>query len=179
MYDATDIIELCQLEADEHRELEEGGGIRDQHHLLACCQPLLVWLQSPVVALITCGGIEKMQDFFHRFLFCLENPVFAHEIGGRIKELNQRLEGIYKEAENFRFRTDLDSSNPEPRKLTVAELSSYKTSSRVDESAIVGEQIERDTKEIVQVLLTTDDDNHDIKVVSIIGTGGLGKTTLA
>ncbi|XP_066334618.1 putative disease resistance protein At1g50180 [Miscanthus floridulus] len=42
MYNATDIIELCQLKADECKELEEGGSIRDQNHLLACCQPLLV-----------------------------------------------------------------------------------------------------------------------------------------
>jgi len=103
--------------------------------------------------------------------------VFAHKIGSRIKELNQRLEGIYKEADKYKFNISI-GSNPEPRRLTAAELSIYKTSSHFDESSIVGEQIERDTKELVQVL-TRDDKNHDIKVVSIIGTGGMGKTTLA
>jgi hypothetical protein len=94
-----------------------------------------------------------------------------------IKELNQRLEAIHKEADNYKFNIGI-GSNPEPRKLTAAELSSSRTSSQVDELAIVGEQKERDTRELVQVL-TIDDKNHDIKVMSIIGTGGMRKTTLA
>ncbi|XP_066340477.1 putative disease resistance protein RGA4 [Miscanthus floridulus] len=148
MYDATDILDLCQLEADKRRESRGGGNV--EHKSPGCFQPLL---------------------------FCLRNPVFAHKIGSRIKELNQRLESIHKEADKYKFNIGL-GSNPEPRKLTAAELSNYRTSSLVDESAIVGEQIERDTRELVQVL-TTDDNNHNIKVVSIIGAGGMGKTTLA
>ena len=149
LYDATDILELCQLEADKRRESKGGGTV--EHKSPRCFQPLL---------------------------FCLRNPVFAHKIGSRIKELNQRLESIHKEADKYKFNIGL-GSNPEPRKLTAAELSSYRTSSHVDESAIVGEQIERDTRELIQVL-TAEDNNHNlIKVVSIIGAGGMGKTTLA
>ncbi|CAD6255583.1 unnamed protein product [Miscanthus lutarioriparius] len=148
MYDATDILDLCQLEADKRRESRGGDGVEQK--LPSCFQPLL---------------------------FCLRNPMFAHKIGSRIKELNQRLESIYKEADKYKFNIGL-GSNPEPRKLTAAELSSYRTSSLVDESAIVGEQIERDTTELIH-LLTSSDNNHNIKVVSIIGVGGMGKTTLA
>ncbi|CAD6255577.1 unnamed protein product [Miscanthus lutarioriparius] len=148
MYDATDILDLCQLEANKRRESRGGDGIEQK--LPSCFQPLL---------------------------FCLRNPVFAHKIGSRIKELNQRLESIHKEADKYKFNIGL-GSNPEPRKLTTAEPSSYRTSSLVDESAIVGEQIERDTRELIH-LLTSSDDNHNIKVVSIIGVGGMGKTTLA
>ena len=148
MYDATDILDLCQLEADKRRESRGGGNV--EHKSPGCFQP---------------------------FLFCLRNPVFAHKIGCRIKELNQRLEVIHKEADQYKFNIGL-GSNPEPRKLTAAELSSYRTSSLVDESAIVGEQIERDTRELIH-LLTSSDNNHNIKVVSIIGVGGMGKTTLA
>ncbi|XP_066338654.1 putative disease resistance protein RGA3 [Miscanthus floridulus] len=176
MYDATNILELCQLEAHERRELEEGGSSREQN-LVACCQPLLMCLWNPIATLITCGNAEKIQDFFQRLLFFLQNPVFTHEIGSRIMELNQRLDEIHKEADKYRFNMNL-GPNPEPRKLTAAEFSSYRTSSQVDESAIVGEQIERDTRELIQVL--TAEDNHNlIKVVSIIGAGGMGKTTLA
>ncbi|CAO2186978.1 unnamed protein product [Urochloa humidicola] len=57
-------------------------------------------------------------------------------------------------------------------------LSSLKMMSEFDESAIVGEQIERDTEELVQELITEDGCN-DIKVLSVTGICGVGKTTLA
>jgi hypothetical protein len=148
MYDATDILDLCQLEANKRKESKCGSM---EEKASGCLQPLL---------------------------FCLRNPLFAHKIGSSIKELNQWLEAIHKEADKYKFNIGL-GSNPEPRMLTAAELSSSKTSSQVDESAIVGEQIERDTRELVQVLTTNDDNDHSIKVVSIIGAGGMGKTTLA
>ncbi|XP_012703761.1 putative disease resistance protein At1g50180 [Setaria italica] len=70
MYDATDIIDEYQLEADKRRgSTEDGSSVKKKKVSAGCFQPLL---------------------------FCLGNPVFAHKIGSRIKELNQRLDGIHK-----------------------------------------------------------------------------------
>jgi 6-pyruvoyl-tetrahydropterin synthase len=150
MYDATDIIDLCQLELDERKVSIEGGSCVKEKVPAAGC--------------------------FQRLLFCLRNPVFAHKVGSRIKELNKRLEDIHKEAHNFKFDINL-GSNPEPKKLTDVERSMQKMTSEFDESAIVGEKIEQDTRELSQLLITGA--NHDVKVLSIVGTGGMGKTTLA
>ncbi|CAL5004045.1 unnamed protein product [Urochloa decumbens] len=105
---------------------------------------------------------RRVHGCFQPFLFCLQNPVFARGIASRIKKLNQRIQHIRKEASKFDFISNI-GSNP-AHELNVA---------------TVGEQIERDTEELVQELITTDDDYHTIKVVSIIGTFGVGKTTLA
>jgi hypothetical protein len=104
--------------------------------------------------------------------------VFAHEIGGRIKEINQRLDEIFTGAARFNFITN-QSPYQDPRMLADAKHTSLKTMSQFDETAIVGDSIEKDTKELAQILTTTSDDNHDLKVVSITGMGGMGKTTLA
>ncbi|RCV38602.1 hypothetical protein SETIT_8G155900v2 [Setaria italica] len=145
MYDATDIIDLCELEADSQRALR--GGSMEQVPM-GCFQPLL---------------------------FCLRNPKFAHKIGRRIKELNQRLDGIHREAHRFNF-INLGSYHYR-RMPTDAEPSSQRMTSEFVESAIVGEKIENDTRELAHWLTTYR--NHDIKVVSIVGAGGMGKTTLA
>jgi len=146
MYDATDIIDLCQLEASKRKESK--GGSMD----------------------------EKAPGFCQSLLFCVQDPVFAHKIGSRIKALNQRLEDIRKGADQFNFNINLGSGQ-DRRMTSHTEHSSRKAISEFDESAIVGKNVENDMKLLIQELIT--DDNNNIKVVSICGMGGIGKTTLA
>jgi len=80
--------------------------------------------------------VEKAPGCCQPLLSCLRNLVFAHKIGSRIKELNQRLDNIYKEAHKFNFVINL-GSHPEQRMST-----SKKLTSEFVESAIVGEKIE-------------------------------------
>ncbi|KAL6653862.1 hypothetical protein ACP70R_008786 [Stipagrostis hirtigluma subsp. patula] len=146
MYDATDVLDLCQLEAKERKQ---SGAFWE-------------------------SMVEKSPGCLRPLLFCLRNPASAHHLGKRIKVLNSRLDEIRKEMVDFQF-IKLD---PYPLRMSPSDATppSRMTTSLLDESAIVGDAIEADTNSLVQVLL---DSEQAIKIVSIVGAGGMGKTTLA
>jgi len=82
MYEAMDILDLCQLKAMEQ------GPRRD----MGCFNPLL---------------------------FCMRNPLHAHDIGSRIKKLNQRLDDIKARSTSFNF-VILSSYEDSGRKVVSA-----------------------------------------------------------
>ncbi|CAN6374304.1 unnamed protein product [Urochloa humidicola] len=140
MYEATNILDICQLKAME----------RGKSHDVGCLNPLL---------------------------FCMRNPLHAHKIGNRIKKLNQRLEEIKKRSLDFGF-INLSSYQDRSRRTVSSRLRNRETSGELDESSLVGEKIEEDTKNLVE-MLTAEDENNKIMVHAIVGVGGIGKTTLA
>ena len=116
MYDATNILDICQLKAMERGPSHDDG----------CFNPLL---------------------------FCLRNPIHAHKIGNRIKNLNQRLEDIKKRSLDFNF-INLNSYEDRSKRVASSRLGSRETSDVLDESSLVGENIEEDTRNLVEMLTT-------------------------
>ncbi|KAI4979023.1 hypothetical protein ZWY2020_015776 [Hordeum vulgare] len=144
MYEAADILDLCQLKA-----MERSPSTKD----VGCFNPLL---------------------------FCMRNPSHAHDIGTRIKALNKRLDTIKERSAAFSF-INLGSCDDRSSKVHGSHSGDTRreTSGEFDRSGVVGEKIEQDTKNLVEIMLSEKEGNTNIMVVAIVGVGGIGKTTLA
>ncbi|XP_065000208.1 disease resistance protein RGA2-like [Musa acuminata AAA Group] len=101
---------------------------------------------------------------------CFREVKFRHEVGVKIKVLNDRLEEISAR----RSKLQLHVSAAEPR--VVPRVS--RITSPVMESDMVGERLEEDAEALVEQL-TKQDPSKNVVVLAIVGIGGIGKTTLA
>ncbi|KAJ1691015.1 hypothetical protein LUZ63_015170 [Rhynchospora breviuscula] len=111
-------------------------------------------------------------------LSCFHNPVFAHEVGKKFKELNSRLDKIAKKKSDLGelLRSRQGQSNVHWGRSDI----SLKTDPSVILADIVGDKIEEETELLVKWLTTEEMSvEENVKVFADIGMPGIGKTTLA
>ncbi|PRQ32897.1 putative P-loop containing nucleoside triphosphate hydrolase, leucine-rich repeat domain, L [Rosa chinensis] len=122
-----------------------------------------------------CGKIKgKVRQFFPRW-----NPiVFNFKMGHKVKEIRDRLVEIDNEKRQFSL-LEFAKIAEDPRAPQQVHGDRRMTTSKVEASNVIGR--DDDKKQIIKHLLNDTDfsSEENVSVVSIIGLGGLGKTTLA
>ncbi|XP_034929775.1 putative disease resistance protein RGA1 [Populus alba] len=112
---------------------------------------------------------QKMRcSFLGSPCFCFNQVVRRRDIALKIKEVCVKVDDIAKERAKYGF--DLYKATDELQRLT--------TTSFVDESSVIGRDGEK--RNVVSKLLAeSSQEARDVDVISLVGLGGIGKTTLA
>ncbi|KAL5707361.1 hypothetical protein ACHQM5_025418 [Ranunculus cassubicifolius] len=115
---------------------------------------------------INVGTRKKVLSYLLSPCFCFQNVIVRYDIGQNIRDINTRLDGIAKQRTDFGLEV-VHQIEPRPQ-----------TSSVVDVSKIHGR--DRAKEEIVSRLLgESSSQGEALRVIAIVGIGGLGKTSLA
>ncbi|GLT99771.1 hypothetical protein SLE2022_171890 [Rubroshorea leprosula] len=111
----------------------------------------------------------KVCSFIPSPFFCFNRGKLLHRTAYKIQELNERLNNIAKERERYGFK-----------ELNVEKPKREETTSLINVEEICGRL--KDEERIVNMLLNegrTEILGSGLHMISIVGTGGIGKTTLA
>ncbi|KAL8461811.1 hypothetical protein ACS0TY_033059 [Phlomoides rotata] len=104
---------------------------------------------------------------------CFKKVAFKHNIGKKILGVKAKLDDILKERDQYDFVISQPTVDPLPESWRV------QSSSMIDLTKVHGRDADRDI--LVTKLMDNGGSQEEsgFRILSIVGTGGLGKTTLA
>ncbi|XP_011045059.1 PREDICTED: putative disease resistance protein RGA3 [Populus euphratica] len=111
---------------------------------------------------------RKVCSFMIFSCFRFREVRLRHDIALKIKELNERIDGIVVEKNKFDFKSS---------KVEIKQLEHRKTTSVIDVEEVKGREM--DKVRVMKMLLSERSQGPALRTISLVGMGGIGKTTLA
>ncbi|KAJ4800474.1 Disease resistance protein (CC-NBS-LRR class) family [Rhynchospora pubera] len=136
LYDAEDIVDLCQIEALNLLQGQEST--------------------SRTPSVLSWSWIKS--------------ALFRHRISSQIRNLNCRMDAIC----SSNLTQNLERISKTERQITSVDR---RHTSSLSDPDVVGKEIRDATEKLMEVIL--DDKRQKIGILSIVGMGGIGKTTIA
>ena len=99
---------------------------------------------------------------------CFREVGLRRDIAHKIKELNERIDGIVIEKDRFHFKSS---------EVGIKQLEHQKTTSVIDAAEVKGRENDKDR--VKNMLLSESSQGPALRTISLVGMGGIGKTTLA
>ncbi|CAH1440667.1 unnamed protein product [Lactuca virosa] len=101
--------------------------------------------------------------------FTPRNIMYGQQMSSKLEEITTKLHDLVDQKNDLGLNVNVERSNITERRLEQTSL--------VDESKIMGR--EGDKEALLEKLLGNEECDENVSIVSIIGMGGIGKTTLA
>ncbi|GAA0173475.1 antimicrobial response protein [Lithospermum erythrorhizon] len=111
--------------------------------------------------------VEKVWCCFLSYVLCFNLVKTRHDIGVKIKKLNEKLELIVKEKDKYNFLPSVKVDSKEWKPMESTSFSDNISTSAQDEAK----------KKLIHKLCTIT--KNPIPIIKIVGAGGIGKTTLS
>ncbi|KAF8405677.1 hypothetical protein HHK36_007754 [Tetracentron sinense] len=116
------------------------------------------------------GGLKGV---LKRCLYIFDEKIELHKVGKRMEVIQAKIHNITNSLQNYGIRS-IDHEREETSSTNESQQELRRSYSHVEEDDVIG--LEKDTKALVEELIK---EEVQLRVVSIVGMGGLGKTTLA
>ncbi|XP_024039272.1 disease resistance protein RGA2-like [Citrus clementina] len=154
-YDMEDVLEEWITETRK-LQLDEGGDDDDDDN------------DSAFVTFLTkvCSFFPAASNCFG----CFKKLSLRHDIAVKIREISKRLDDIARQKDSFKFVENVSNNVKKPERV--------RTTSLIDERKVFGRDDEKN-KLLSKLLCESSEQQEGLHVISLVGLGGIGKTTLA